>query len=165
MPNVRQETGRGFAANGINVASMTNTAAEQILFTQVIPAGGMGIAKRLDFYLNALLTTAAITPNITVKIKFGGQEIAALSGIALLALQTNAPFLIEGRIKNTSAQTQESWVKITSGVTSLLGSIPLKAGSWNVDTTVDQTFQITAQFGSALTATTLTVKDADMECS
>lgn len=165
MPNIKQETGRGFSSNGVNISTISNTAAEMVLFQQMIPAGALGTLKRIDYYLNALITTGLVNPSITIRVRLGTSVLAVMNSASLLVSQSNKPFVIEGRIKNTSANTQEVYAKVTKNQTGLLGSNDMEAASWAVDTTIDQMFQITAQFGTALTSTTLTVKDADMECS
>jgi hypothetical protein len=169
MAVTKLETGRGFAAAGYTANSVLNTASETTLFTTTIPAGKMGDTKSLEFCIRCDLTTGALPPSITVRIKLGSATLAIMSGVSLTGSLTGKPFLITGSIDNTTNATQEVFGVVQQQAGNILGlgttGIDMASAQWTVDTTTAQTLTVTAQFSSASSTTSLTVRNIKVELS
>jgi len=167
MAVIKRETGRGFAATDSTASVFTAMTTEQTLFSHTIVGGYMSNNKELRFNILCALTSPMLSvPTITVKVKLGSSVINIMQGLTLATGQNNAPFLIEGVIANSNDPAiQTVFTKLTQATTAILSSQPMAYADWTVDTTVDQLFAITAQFGGISVATSLTYKHASVELS
>jgi len=167
MANLIRETGRGFASSLTANSSLSNSTVETTLFSQTISGGKMGTSKALKFTLYCSLTTPALAvPTLTVKVKLGSTSLTVMSGLSLAISQTNAPFNVTGLIVNKSAPNAQftfSQIIQQSASIPLVLTSALADADWTVDTTTDQLFAVTAQFGSLNATTTLTFRYADIE--
>lgn len=168
MATTLRETARGFASAQTATSALTNTTTETTMYSQAIKAGSMGTNKEMNFKFICLLTTGLAAPTLTIKVKLGTSVLTVGAAMALALSMTAVPFIVEGSIINEdSAASQLSWCKITqhSNTLALLisGSNALVATTWTEDTTVDKTFVITAQFGSAIVGTSLTFRHASID--
>lgn len=129
----------------------------------------MGTNKEMNFRFICLLTTGLVTPTLTIRAKLGSSVLTVASGVGLAAsLGTPAPFIVEGSVINEdAANAQLAWFKITQPANTLAlligGGTAMNAVSWTEDTTADRTFSITAQFGTAVTGTSLTFRHASID--
>lgn len=169
MPKTIRETGRGFSTSDTSGIVLTNSATETTLYSQDIPAGAMGTVKELNFKLLCALTTGLVPPNLTIRIKLGSSVLAVLNSQGLATSQSGLPFLVEGLIANNGAiNAQSVYAKVTqysNSVPLLIGPAGMALADFTEDTSVIKTFSITAQFASAASATSLTVKHATIELS
>lgn len=171
MAVIKRETNRGFSLSDANIGmSMTNTASEINLFVQNVGGGKLGVNKTLDFESVNRLSTVLINPTLTIRIRFGTSILTVLNAVSLVSsISTNKPFIIKGKIVNTSATTQYVYAYISQygvNVPILLNNDSgLADADWTIDTTINQQFSITAQFGSSLTGATLTPKMVTVDVS
>lgn len=169
MANTVRETARGFAAAQNTNTSLTNTATNTAMYSQVLKAGSMGVSKEMNFKFICLLTTGAVlAPTLNISVSLGSSSLTVASSLALSLSQSARPFIVEGSIINKdSATAQLAWAKITQFSTTLpilLGSSSsMTAADWTEDTTADKTFTVSAQFGSAIAGTTLTFRHASID--
>jgi hypothetical protein len=156
------EANRGFALVESAGSTLTNSTTETVLFAANIPAGKMGTSKILKFEFSLHLTSPALSvPTITLKLKLGATFAITLANAALLSASlSNKPILIKGKIANmnsTSSQYVQVEIMNNSAGTNILSSLGssfvVTDATAAVDTTVDQTLALTAQFG-ALSSTT-----------
>jgi hypothetical protein len=169
MAKIQRETARGFAVGEYASTTVTNTATETTLFSQTIQAGAMGLNKELTFKIVCTLSTGVLPPSLTIRIKLGTTTISVLNAQSLAtSLSSASPFIIDGMIcNNNTVSAQFMFAKIQQPSTTLplllSASSSMASADWTVDTSVDQTFAITAQFGSASTAASLVFKHATIE--
>lgn len=124
----------------------------------------MGTAKELNFRIICSLTTVLVPPTLTVKMKFGTSVLTIMSGLSLSTGLTASPFIIEGMIANANANNvQIVYAKLTQANSTILVAQPMAYADWTVDTTVDQAFALTFQFGVTSTTTVLTYKHANVD--
>lgn len=166
----KRETSRGFASSQASTLTLSNSTTETTLFSQVIPAGSMGINKKLNLEALCTLTTPVVSiPTLTIRLKLGSAVLTVVSAVGLAVSQTNAPVVIEAKIRNKEASNaQILYAKVTQAGTSLpllIENSKAVFASWTVDTSVNQTLSITAQFGGLSAATSLTAQDIDIELS
>lgn len=156
----------GFAQNSISInpigatksitplVTITNTSTTQInLLTSpdVVLANTLVPFRPYKFMLLCRITTPLVSiPTLTIRVKFGAQELVLVNGVSLAGSQTAQPFIIEGYILPTSTTTQIAYVRIdqnpgtaltlTNGNTTLLGN-------WTANLAINNDFQVTAQWG------------------
>ncbi|GAB3317944.1 hypothetical protein GCM10027299_09350 [Larkinella ripae] len=163
----RREIGRGYALDWQTGSSMTNTTTETTVCSQMIQGNSMSTNKRLKFQVLFAITSGLVTPGLTIRVKFGGSTLTVISGGAILgSIGANKAFRLEGEIMNTSATTQvvQAHIVQDTGILPLnLSGNGLNYADWTVDTTTDQTFAVTLQYGAALTGTTITPKLVNIE--
>lgn len=160
----KRETGRGYSVADYTSATLSSSTVETTLFTQTIVAGSMGIAKELNFRIICTLTTVLAPPTLTIKMKFGASTLTVMSGLTLSTSLTSSPFIIEGVIANVGSSTaQIVYAKLTQASSTILLAQPMAYADWTIDTTTDQTFSVTAQFGSSSATTVLTYKHANVD--
>jgi len=165
MGTIRLEGNRGYIINESGASAISNTTAEMSLFSTTIPAFKMGNSKILKFELTCQLTTPALSiPTLTLKLRFGTFTLTLATSATISASLTEKPLLIEGKIMNLTTGTQYIVVKIfnnTSGVNILSGlgrAIVVLDSNCSIDTTVDQVFNITSQFGGLSGTASITPK-------
>lgn len=152
---------------GTITSPVSNTAVETTIFSQVVPAGKMKATGILGFALWGNLTTGLLPPTLTLRVKLGSSSMAVFTTAALLGSLTGKAFFLDGYISNISASSQAVVARVTqasSGIISL-GTLGVNAveGNFSVDTSVNQTFLITAQFGSAVASTSLVTRMARLQ--
>lgn len=145
-----------------SVASVSNSTAETVLFTSSIAAGSMNTGGSIRFKLVCELSSGLVNPTITIRVKFGSGVLVAMATASISVSLTNKPFVIEGTITNLSATNAQYAVAEVKQGSALTLMDTIVGASWAIDTTASQTFQITSQFGSSLTGTTLTPKTMSM---
>jgi hypothetical protein len=145
-----------------SVATVSNSTAETILFTSSIAAGSMNTGGSIRFKLVCELSSGLVNPTITMRVKFGSGVLVAMATATISVSLTNKPFVIEGTITNLSATNAQYAVAEVKQGSALTIMDTIVGASWAIDTTSAQTFQITSQFGTALTGTTLTPKTMSM---
>lgn len=169
MANTIRETSRGFAAAQNSSVSLTNTAVATTMYSQVIKAFSMGTSKEMNFKFICSLTTGLVVPTLTITVQLGSSTLTVASTLALATSQAAKPFIVEGSIINKdAANAQLVWAKITQYDSSLpmllASSSAMNANNaWAEDTTVDKTFSIIGQFGTAVAGTTLTFLHASID--
>lgn len=138
-----------------NTSAIAQSAAEVPVLGCVVPASYLGTFTSIGFRLTfQISTTAVVGPTLTIKIKFGSAVLTVVSS-GLAAGLVNKTFRVEGSISNQSAtNTQTVWGQMlqpSSGIFGVLTSNVLEssASDWSIDTTTDQTAQVTVQFGTA----------------
>jgi len=169
----RRETSRGFSLTETGGNTLTNSTVETSLFSYVIPAGKMGTSKILKFEIICHITTPALSiPSLTIKIKLGAAVLTIVSTATLGAAIADKPIKIEGTIANLSAtNAQFVYAQLTSAsgsglIFSLLSaSTVVTDAAWTVDTTLDQTFAVTGQFGGLSGTTSITPKLVSIDLS
>jgi len=132
---------------------VVNTVTETILWSQVITGGDMGASGSLElFTFGDFLWNNNTADTLTLRLKFGGSPVMTMLGGTLSSSlsatrqtwyarayvfnsATNAQtFYVEGRADRSSGGDNEIW------------ALPATAA---VDTTVDQTLELTAQWSAA----------------
>lgn len=172
---IPQETQRGYNVKAISfdppITSNLISNPETIIYSKSIEGGKMGTAKEMTFSINCSLTTGIVAPPLTINVKLGIASLTVAGGIGITTnLGTPAPFRIEGAIINMLATNKQYvWAKIltpTSTVPLILNTAASYVSSkWTIDTTTDQTFAITAKFGSLLLGTSLQTEYVKIELS
>jgi len=164
MPNTTKlEGNRGYAVMETGGNTISNTINKSPLFTTVIPGGKMGSNKILKLELTCQLTTPALSiPSLALRLEFGSASVVLATGL-ISANLTDRPLLIEAKIANQGNSNQYVTVKVlnNSGLLIFAGlssSFLITDTSWTVDTTVDQTLAVTAQFGGLSTTTSIITK-------
>jgi len=146
--------------------AVTNTTTETNIFSTIIPAGKMGIAKVINFQLIVHITTPALTiPTISLKLKFGTGVLTIANVAILSASVTDKPMLISGKIANLGV-TNSQYVMVeftnSNGVSAILAGLAnsfiVADTSFTIDTTVDQTLAVSAQFGALSSTTSIVPK-------
>lgn len=145
--------------------SFVNTAAENTLISYVVNSNVMSMANELQFNLYLTLTTRALLPgNLTIRVKYGSAILTLGGGsVALLGGATETPFKISGTLSNKgtlNAQFIESELRQGSGGLTLGQPINMAFIETNQNSTVDNTFAVTAQFSAADAANKITLKRA-----
>lgn len=142
--------------------TLTNLTTESVIMSDTVKANTMSTYKEVAFRVDCALTSLLVTPNVTVRIRFGNQVITLLSNAGITLSQTNSPFIIEGTITNkgdTNSQLVSAQVtqnNATLGL-SLTSPINIVRGTMAANTTIDNVLSVTVQFGSAITGTSISV--------
>lgn len=147
-------------------ATVSNSNVETVLFEQVIPAGTLSLSRSIKAEMKCRITSVLLPPAITIRLKFGGSTLAIVNGLAVNLNISAKPFTIEALIANKGvANAQYAYGRITQHMTqgplSLSSPIYDNDADWTEDTTIDRTFQITAQFASLVSTTSITLKHAE----
>lgn len=142
--------------------TLTNLTTESVILSDTIKANTMSTYKEVAFRVDCALTSLLVTPNVTVRIRFGNQVITLLSNAGITISQNNSPFVIEGTITNkgaTNSQLVSAQVTQNNATLGLSLSSPINIvrGTMAVDTTIDNLLTVTVQFGSAITGTSIVV--------
>lgn len=142
---------------GGSLATLTNSAAATNLFTQTIPGGLLGTAKHVHVTLVCQLSSTIINPALTLTLKYGTSTLVVANTAGINASLSSVPFILNADIYAVnSTSSQVATATISNSTSGALGLNMYQAvGTWAIDSTVDQTLAITAQFNSALTGTTL----------
>lgn len=155
------ETGRGLSLIDTPDVTVNNSTSEITVFSTVIPAKRMSTNKAMNFKLICNITTAlSLVPNLTIRIKFGSSTLNVMNASVLSVGLSNVPITITGMVVNkdsSSAQfiygeTQQNNVAARNA-----------SADWTVDTSTNQTFSVTAQFGGLSLGTSITSKFAQIE--
>lgn len=166
-------TATGRLGKYVNTATttVTNTTAETTLIPSgsgslVIPAdsAAAGTVVRGAVYVD--FSTPAGSPTLTVKIKFGSTVVGSVTTSALPASATNNRLKIDFQLVFTSIGA--SGVVRCGGDVNYEGSSArvfddLSKTSTTIDTTADQTLDITGTWDAASTSRTLTVENLLIE--
>lgn len=165
---IPQETNRGYSIKAISfdppVTSTVVTNPETTIYSRAIEAGKMGTSKEMSFNIFCNLTTGAVAaPTLTLKVKLGTGTLTIMNALSLGLGAASVPFRIEGAVINTSnSAAQYVWARLHTPSSTV--PISLSAGAaymntdWTVDTSVNQTFSVTAQFGGLIAGTSLATK-------
>lgn len=167
---IRRETGRGFSTTDPAVMTVSNSTTETTLFTDTIRAGRMGTNKELPFEILGVMNSPLLAvPSITIRIKLGSATLTAVNALPVAVSLVNKPFIIRGKIINKGMNAQVVFIEVhqsqTSGVFAGLDSTSTAYAKWTVDTSVDQNFVVTAQFGLLSATTTLTIEYVSIDVS
>lgn len=146
-------------APGVTLANLT---AETVIMSDTVKANTMSTYKEVSFRVDCAITSLLVTPNVTVRVRFGPNVITLVSNAGVTLSQTNSPFVIEGTITNKGSATSQlvtaqiTQNNATAGL-SLSSPISIVRGTMNTNTAVDNLMSVTVQFGSAVTSTSITV--------
>ena len=170
---IKRETNRGFSVTQTEVTPpISATASEITLFSQVLDAGRMGVSKILDYKIVCnLVTPAVVLQTLTIKVKLGTSELILTSGLSLAAnLTTGRPFIIQGQIANmNNSSTQYVYGVVQNYANNvpliLSASSALSDADWAVNTSISQTFSVTATFSALNAAVTIAPKIAVLDLS
>lgn len=142
--------------------TLSNTTTETDLISTVIPANSLSNYKRIKFKIYCSLTSALVTPNLTVRIKFGSNSVTVINGLGVNISQTSKPFTIEGIIVNRG-NTMSQYVYGEIKQNASIGPLALTSPTYNANgiiatnTETDQTFSVTGQFSSTSATSSLTI--------
>jgi hypothetical protein len=163
MPQVRLETGRGMSVFEPLTITLNNSTTETTLFSTVIKGNKFGKTKRLTFVVDGVISTAlSLVPTLSVFVKLGTTSMTIMNTATLGIGISNRQFHIEGYIAAMNdPAVQVVWSQIQQNSV----SPTLAMADWTVDTTNDNTFAVTAQFGGISLGTSLSVKYATVEMS
>ena len=166
----QQITNRGMLVRRFGDDPVNNTTNEVAIMSQTIKGGALGEKRSIKFLMICQVTTPAIAlPSLTIRIKYGSGSLVIASALSLQVLLTNSPFKVVGEMSNSGASNAQTvWGQITQSGTVPIGGVSgnsMVTADWAIDSTVDQTFQITAQFGGLSLGTTLTGKYGFYEIS
>lgn len=151
--------------------TFTNTAAENIFASNAtIPANECRAGKVYRITAVGTYGTQALTaPSLTMRLKFGTTDIIATPANATTASLTgrqwtlNASVICQTAPSTTATVEGQGWItRSTSAVAAVNWEFD-STGSVTVDTTVPQTVQLSAQFGTANAANTITLRQFIME--
>ncbi len=143
--------------------TLTNSAAETTIFSGTVPAGVLGTDRSLQVDYYGSVVTGLLPPNMTIRLKFGGVTTTMINNIPMLASQSNRPISITVKIFNRDSSNSQfilCSVRNPGSLSILTGLSVMEevSATSSVDTTVNQTLEISAQFGSAVATTTLTTQ-------
>jgi hypothetical protein len=132
--------------------SIVNSTVETTLFSDVIAANSLVPGKYYPFRVDVAVNTPLVNlATLTFRVKYGGQTIAVINGAGLtIGLTQATPITIIGNLvsRGTSSQFLPITVNQAMGnAISLTTGNTSARGLFTVDSSVDQTFTITAQFG------------------
>lgn len=142
--------------------TLTNLTTETVIMSDTVKANTMSTYKEVAFRVDCAVTSLLVTPNVTVRIRFGSNVITLVSNAGITISQTNSPFVIEGTITNkgaTNSQLVSAQITQNNSTLGLSLSSPINIvrGTMSVNTTVDNLLSVTVQFGSAVTGTSIVV--------
>lgn len=151
--------------------TFTNTAAENIFASNAtIPANECKTGKVYRVTASGTYGTQGLTaPSLTIRLKFGTTDIIATPANATSAGATSRQWTLNAAIICQTAPSATATVEGNGSITRYTSAV---AGvSWEfdstapvtVDTTVAQTVQLSAQFGTANAANTITLRQFIME--
>lgn len=163
-------TPNGVAFRNDNIVTIANTAAETALVTGTIKGGILSLTSRMKSTLYLAVASRALLPGtITFRVKYGTNTLVLGGGaLALIASVSAGPVELFCRLANhTTFNNQVLYGKVTQGSGALTLSSPINIASLvgTIDSTVDQTFSITAQFSASDAANTISMLDFEMEIS
>jgi len=144
---------------GITLANLTT---ESIILSDTIKANTMSTYKEVAFRIDASITSLLVTPNVTIRVRFGNQVVTLVSNVGITISQTNSPFIIDGTITNNGANNSQivacqiTQNNATAGL-SLSSPISLVRGAISTNTAIDNLLSVTVQFGSAVTSTSMVI--------
>jgi hypothetical protein len=144
-------TSRGGIWRDVAISNLTSSAAETTLFSTVIPGGALNLANKLIFQIAGRLSTPLLTPGtLTIRVKYGTSvAIVSTAPLALVGNASNVPYKINGYMVNTgstSTQYMQSQLTCAAGGIAVGASVNLADAFPAMDSTIDQTFAVTAQF-------------------
>lgn len=162
MVATAQGTTRGGLWKDSGVSNLTNSTAETTIFSANVAGGIMNLANKVTFLIGGGLSTAVLTPgSLTFRVKYGtSTTIVTSGGIILIGSSSDAPYRLSGFLTNkstTSSQYMQTQLTATSGGLTLTNGVNLGHARPAMDSTLDQTLAITAQFSVASTSNILTV--------
>jgi len=147
-----------------------NNTSEYTLYSQTIEGGVMSMANamRFAFYLN--FSTLGVLPgNLTLRVKYGSAVLTLGGGaLALIGGRTAAPVRVSGVLVNRGTTNAQFFTgemrQDTSGLT-LIQPVTIASVKPAIDSSIDQTFALTAQFSVGNVANTITLDFADVTIS
>lgn len=144
MALITRGTSDGYIIQGAPAVTV-DSSTETTLVSANIQGGTMGDYKCLEFLLRGRITTPLLlAPTGTLRVKLGSTTFTALNGLSLTIALTTQSFLLTGRITNNLPNVQDVGVEARQ----LTAALQMNATAWAVDTTVDQTFALSWQFGA-----------------
>lgn len=133
--------------------ALNNTAVETSLFSFTLIGGTMGASDILFIELCGLYNcSTASSDNLTLRVKLGGTAILA-TVLLLNGIITNEPTFSRCWLKNNASVSSQKAVMRADE--SFGYNAPY--GTAAINTAVNQTLQVTAQFASALSTMTWTL--------
>jgi hypothetical protein len=137
-------------------ASMTNTTTETTIFVDTIRANSMGLSKTLTLDAYGTITSLLTPPVVTIRIYVGSTVVAAFTSLIINASVTTAPFHINFVMtNNNNASSQFCYGEMRPNTAISFTSTAPYFSSSTINTSIDQYLKVTAQFGSAVTGTTV----------
>lgn len=162
-------TQTGFILRIDDSVSFTGTTEIPVL-SYIVQGKALTMTNEMRFNFYFSLSTAALLPGtLTIRIKYGSLVLTLGTGaLALTGGAANAPFRVSGTLSNkttTSAQFLEGEIAQQTGGLSLGSAINQAFVRGTVDSTVNQTWAITAQFSNAIASNVLVLERAKAELS
>lgn len=146
-----------FSPSGTRISTtpsvtITNSTTETTLFSDIIQANSLVPGKYYPFRIDLALTTPLVNlANVTIRVKYGSQTLTVINGAGLTIGMTSAvPVTITGYIVSRGMNSQFIPIVVSQGMGSaivLSNTNTIARGTMTVDSSVDQNFSITAQFG------------------
>lgn len=153
--------------------TVSNTTSETSLFASgvgslTIKANSLVAGKSYLIKLYGYISTASIAPNWEIQTKVGGTTIASTTAVAAHVSLSNRRVeimtILTCRTTGTSGTiaAQGSFGYNTSGTNSIVREM-LNTGLATIDTTADQTLDVTFTWSAANTGNTITITNATIE--
>ena len=154
--------GRAFAGH-MNV-SVVNTTTETTLIgasgtgyggSKYVPANSLTVGKAYRLTFGGLISTGSGGSTLTLRIKLGATTVLASSAITPSVTQSNKEWLVHvivtGRASGASGLLTAMGMIYTDAAPTLVYSLRGTGGT-TIDTTVDNAWDVTAQWGTGVTA-------------
>jgi hypothetical protein len=149
--------------NATNVA-VSNTIAETSVYSYVIPGGLLGTNRGVKVRLRGTyLNNSGAARSIRLRFKYGGVTILDKTSATNAASATSADFYGEFMLSNTGAtNTQEAVGQLLIDRAGILISPIIDTGTAAVDSTANQTLNITITHSNATATITFTKEGATL---
>jgi hypothetical protein len=144
--------------------TVSNSAAETTIFTGTIPGGMLGTSGRLALSIVAKYTnTTGVDSNCTTRMKYGGTTVNGGGCQSITSTGfSDVAFGVIGELVAGNA-TNAQLGQVTNTVSPIVtGETIIRNGTAAIDSTVDQTFVVTAQLGAASLNHTFTMQHASL---
>ena len=133
-------------------ASIVNSTTETTLFSDVITGNSLVQGKYYSFRVDVAITTPLVNlATLTIKVKYGGQTVAVINGAGLtIGLSQATPLTLTGVLVSRGTNNQFLPIMVNQAMgnaISLTTSNTVARGLLTVNSAIDQSFSITAQFG------------------
>lgn len=122
-----------------------NNFVETPLFRFTMPGGMTTVQRILEFEVQCVITTAALTvPTLTIRWSYGGVVVVLASGLSLALSQAEAPFTITGKLNILGKTLQYGSAAIEYNSVTAQSR---KRFKFSNDISKDQELVVSAQFG------------------
>lgn len=162
MSVVKNITANGATWRECPSTTISNSVAETTILSVTIPGKDLDLYKLIRYEMYCNLTSIVVPPTVTIKVKYGSGVLTAVSALTININQNSQPFIIEGVIVNRNlTNSQYAYSKVsqhaTQGPLALTSPIYDARTTFAIDSTTDQTFAITTQFGGLIATTSLVI--------